>query len=67
MARKETIFIHGMNSLKVDEKGRLYWNDRPVVTDVKISRWVNISIIIGAISTAVYAIVTVLGYLGIHI
>lgn len=63
MAKKETIFIHGMNSLKVDEEGRLYWNDRAVVTDVKISWWVNISIIIGAVSTFFYALVTVLTYL----
>jgi hypothetical protein len=67
MSKKETIFIHGINTLKVDEKGHLYWNDRPVVTDVKISRWVNIAIIIGAISTAFYAIATVLGYLNIYI
>lgn len=60
-----TIFTHQTDSgvtgeLGIDEDGRLYWNGQPVITEqrVKLDWWVNISIIVGGVATAVIAILT---------
>jgi hypothetical protein len=66
----EVIFKRDDGILEVGKKShRLYWNGQPIVTEeqIKFSKLVNISIIIGAISTAFYAMVTVLAYLKISI
>lgn len=64
-AQVSTIFTHqteggAVGELGIDEDGRLYWNGQLVVTEqrVKLSWWVNVSIIVGGVSTAVIAIFT---------
>jgi hypothetical protein len=64
----EEIFERDDGTLGVGKKThRLYWNGQPIITEekIKLSKLVNISIIIGAISTALYAIVTLLAYLNV--
>jgi hypothetical protein len=64
-----TIFEHDTNSgkigiLGIDEEARLYWNGQLIVTkqEVKFKWWVNISLIVGGISTAILAIFSILTY-----
>lgn len=71
VARLSTIFTHQTDSgavgeLGIDEGGRLYWNGQLVVTEqrVRLSWWVNFSIIVGGVSTAVIAIFTVIAVFG---
>lgn len=49
----------------IDSKGKLYWNEKAVVTEHKVSiqLWVSISIVIASASTLVIAIITVLNYI----
>lgn len=51
-------------SLGIDEDARLYWNGQLVVTEQKLqlSWWVNLSVIIGGLSTLVIAVFTALMY-----
>jgi hypothetical protein len=67
MAKKGTRVLHQLGPLQVDEKGRLFYDDREIVLGVKPSGWINFAIILASISTALYAIVTVLAYLKIYI
>jgi hypothetical protein len=69
MAKIHPITFGNIEHLGVDENNKLYWDGQPIVTEekIKLAKWVNISIIIGAISTALYAIVSVLAYLKISI
>jgi hypothetical protein len=50
--------------LGIDDEARLYWNGRLIVTKQKIilSWWVNFSVAVGGLSTAVVAAFTVLIY-----
>jgi len=50
--------------LGIDEDARLYWNGQLVITEqkVKLSWWVNLSVIIGGLSTAAIAVYTALLY-----
>ena len=59
MAKPETITIHQLGRLGVDENNKLYWDDRPLVTEniITLDRWVNVSIIVGASSTMVMAVI----------
>ena len=53
--------------LSVDEDTReLYWNRKKIVTEQKLSLswWVNLAIILGAISTAGLAILDLLRFAG---
>ena len=51
--------------LGIDEDSRLYWNNELIVTEkrIKLSFWVNASVIAGGISTIVIAVFTALLYL----
>jgi hypothetical protein len=63
---KNTIFTHEGNILGKDPKsGDLYWNGEKILTEQKLSLnwWVNVSIVLGALSTAVMAIIAILNYL----
>lgn len=42
-----------------DETGRLFWDDKEVVTSMSLPSWVHISAVVTAISTAVAALATV--------
>ena len=42
---------------------KLYWNDKEIMTELSLNRTVNVSIVVGAISTLTIAIVRVLTYL----
>jgi hypothetical protein len=50
--------------LGIDSKANLYWNGRRIVTTqvLKLQWWVNLSIIVGGMSTAVIAVFTCLLY-----
>jgi len=62
MRKIETIFTHGPGRLGIDENGNLYWNGKPVVTEssLNLKWWVDCSVIVGAISTAIIAVFTAL-------
>ena len=55
---KDIIFTHGDHVLSIDNTGRLYWNDKPIVTEqrIKLSSAVNLAVIVGGVSTLVIAI-----------
>ena len=50
--------------LGIDKDARLYWNGQLIVTEqkVKLSWWVNLSVIVGGLSTAAIALFTALLY-----
>ncbi|MDP2689380.1 MAG: hypothetical protein Q8P48_04610, partial [Deltaproteobacteria bacterium] len=67
----ETIFTHTTDngvegSLGIDEHGKLYWNDKAVVTEQKITLqwWVNLSVIVASVSTLILAVIACLQFLG---
>lgn len=69
----EEIFEHTSDSgvtgtLGIDEDGRLYWNGKAVVTEqrVELAWWVNLSVIIGGLSTLAIAVFTALMYFNNH-
>jgi len=49
-----------VGKLGIDDDANLYWNGKKVVTKEKVALewWVNLSIILGAISTSAIAIFT---------
>ena len=51
--------------LGVDERGGLYWNGEPVVTEQKVSlsRWLSFSVVVGGLSLFVIAAFTALPHL----
>ena len=63
-----TIFEHIDNGktgvLGIDDKARLYWNGQLIITEqkVRLSWWVNFSVVVGGLSTAFIAIFTALAY-----
>ncbi len=68
----ELIFSHstangGSGELGVDKNGNLYWNNKKVITEKKVSlNWaINAAIIAGGISTVVIALITALQALGV--
>lgn len=65
MTGPRPITIDQMGRLGVDSNNRLYWDDRPVVTEqpLALSWWVNASIVAGGIATIVLAVVELLGFL----
>jgi hypothetical protein len=50
--------------LGIDEDAQLYWNGQRIVTEqkIKLSWWVNFSVVVGGLSTAVIALFTILMY-----
>jgi hypothetical protein len=53
-----------IGTLGIDKNGNLYWNEKRVITEqvVKLQWWVDLSIFVGGLSTAVIAILTCLLY-----
>ncbi|MDY0095796.1 MAG: hypothetical protein RBT80_24130 [Candidatus Vecturithrix sp.] len=49
-------------TLGIDNNGKLYWNNKEILTKQKISLqwWVNISVVVGAISTLALAVVAII-------
>ena len=66
MAKPKTITIDQLGRLSVGENNKLYWDDRPIVTEKKITLdwWVSLSIIFGALSTMVMAAIDIRKFLG---
>lgn len=69
MKKIETIFsnesISGVEGrLGIDKEGKLYWNEKLVVTEqrVKLQWWTSISIVIASFSTLAIAIFTCLQF-----
>jgi hypothetical protein len=63
--------VHGiqfdeLGRLGVDETGRLYWDNKPVVTEERITLawWVNAAVTVGGVSTFVLALLAVLKFCG---
>jgi len=56
------ISINQLGDLGVDEKGKLYWQSRPVVTEQKVTLewWVNVAVVAAAVATVVQASVDVM-------
>ena len=50
------------SELGIDENGKLYWNKKEILTKQKITLqwWVNISIIVAAVSTLALAVLALL-------
>jgi hypothetical protein len=63
-SRKSLVLLPQAGSIGLDESGKLYWNGKELVTKQKITLqwWANISILIGAISTLILAIVAIAEY-----
>jgi len=61
----ETIFTHGDSELSIDANNKLYWNEKEIVTkqEINLQWWVNISIIVAAVSTFGLALIALLGLL----
>lgn len=53
-------------ALGIDERGTLYWNGEPVVTEQKVSLswWISLSLVLGGLSMFVVAAFTVAQHLG---
>ncbi|MGY6258133.1 hypothetical protein ACXIVK_32190 [Paraburkholderia caledonica] len=51
-------------TLEIDDDGRLYWNGKLVVTEqrVKLQRWVNAAIIVGAIGALAQGVFAALSF-----
>jgi 1,4-dihydroxy-2-naphthoate octaprenyltransferase len=72
MSKKvETIFTYTTDegiegNLGIDKNGKLYWNQQAVITEQKIrlQLWVNIAILVGAISTFALAVFACLEFFG---
>lgn len=68
MSKIKPITIGQFQSLGVDEKGQLYWDNRPVITEekIKLQGRVNFAIIFGALSAVVLAIIELLRFIGMN-
>ena len=64
MSKIKPITIDQTLLLGVDEKGHLYWDNRPVITEEKIKlQWsVSIAIVFGSLSTVVLATIELFRY-----
>ena len=53
MSKIHPITMGEFNKLGVDENNKLYWNEKPVITEQQITLdwWVNLAIILGGLST----------------
>ena len=61
-----TIFEHNNGVLGIDEDSNLYWNNRRVITEQKVTlqRWVNVAIILASNSSVALAMFAALEFLG---
>ena len=66
MPKVRAITIDELDHLAVDENNRLYWDGKPVVTDERLTLawWVNVAVVIGALSTLALAVLDVLRFSG---
>jgi hypothetical protein len=64
MPNIKTISLDELDRLGIDELNNLYWDKKPLVTEEKITlqKWVNFSIIVGAASTFILAVMEVMKY-----
>ncbi len=69
MPEQRPMSIFDTQQWTIDENNKLYWNGKLVVTEEKLvfQKRVNGAIYLTAISTAVYALVEVLKFIGIKI
>lgn len=65
MKEIKPITITQLGNLGVDDSGQLYWNGQPVITEtrVRLTLWVNISIIVSGLSAAIIAILSIVNFL----
>ena len=66
MAEIKMIFEHKGHELGLNDKtGELYWDEKKIITEQKLALnwWVNIAIVLGAVSTAVMAVMAVIEFL----
>ena len=64
MPRLRKISIDEMDQFQLDEHNRLYWQGSPVLLEqrLRLAPWVNVAVILGAVSTTVIAAIEVLRY-----
>lgn len=69
MPEQRPMSIFDTQQWTIDENNKLYWNGKLVVTEEKLvlQKRVNGAIYLTAISTAVYALVEVLKFIGVKI
>lgn len=50
----------------IDENNKLYWNERPLLIEetIHLQRWVNVSIVLSAVSTFVLGVIELLRFCG---
>lgn len=56
-----------LGRLGVDEDNRLYWDGRPVVVQERLALawWVNVAVVVGALSTLALATIEALRFCGL--
>ena len=71
MTKIHTIFTQSLDNgkegeLGIDDETNLYWNQKAIVTEqkVKLQWWVNVSILLASLSTAILALITILQFFG---
>ena len=68
MAKVHGITYDELGRLGVDENNRLYWDNKPLITEERLTLalWVNGALIVGAGSTFVLALLDVLRFFGLN-
>ena len=66
MPKMRGITYDQLGLIGVDENYRLYWDGKPVVTEERLTLawWVNVAVVIGALSTLALAVLDVLRFSG---
>lgn len=66
MPKINKIGMEDLDRLGIDEENKLYWDNKPLVTEEKITlqKWVNFAIVVGALSTFILAAIGLLKYWG---
>lgn len=66
MDKIRPITLNELDHLGLDDEQRLYWKGQPVVTrqQVRLEAWVNVALVVGALSTAVIAGIEIARFVG---
>lgn len=66
MPNIRTISVEELDNPGIDENNKLYWNERPLLIEetIHLQRWVNVSIVLSAVSTFVLGVIELLRFCG---